>query len=144
MDPISVATLLGTCTALAGRVALTAVALHRLISTFKNADRDISRLGTQLNLFNATIEQLRQWLDRASVPSDNLRQTIHSALAACDDIVADIEEHVGKAQPKPGEEGLGLLNRVRYIWDERTVVEQERRLATQFQIIDFLIRVLQL
>ena len=144
MDPITVATLLGTCTAVAGRVATAVLALNGLISKFSKADRNISRLGAQLNLFHATVEQLRQWLQKATVLSDTLKHTIQQSLHACDDVIADIDEHVWKIQPKPGEEGVRFYNRIRHIWDEATILEQERRLTTQFQALDLFIRVLQL
>jgi hypothetical protein len=144
MDPISAISLLGVCAAIAGRVASTVMAMNGLVSDLRNADRSISRLAAQLSLFNATIEQLHEWLGRAAALSQNLQRTLHLALAACSDIVSDIEEYVAKVQPRPGEQAAGLADRLRYIWNEKMIVEQERRLATQFQALDLFIRLLQL
>jgi hypothetical protein len=141
MDPLAIVSLIGTCTSIATRVLATMRDLDELITKIKNIDKAASQLAAQLKLFSGAVTQLQQWIGRATAISNTVRDTLRSALSACDEIVAEIEDHVKRMMPREGSR-IGFLETFRALWNERTVQDHIRMLTTQFQTFSLFIQLL--
>lgn len=143
MDPVSIVSLVGASMAIAARVAELVNAVPRLIASYRETERSIRRLGAQLELFQGTMTELGEWLQRSPSVSERVKTTLHSSLISCKDITDDIETHIKKLTPEDGRP-LGIASRGRYMWDEGNVAVWEQRVLGQMQMMDIYIRMLHL
>ncbi|KAK3936040.1 ankyrin repeat-containing domain protein [Diplogelasinospora grovesii] len=144
MDVVSV---IAGCASVAKAVAQTVSTITDLVNALNHADRNISRLAIQLGLFKETVSQLQSFIKKGPILSANLQQTILSSLHGCEDIIKDIEEHANKVRVLPGETQTAFQKRfrkIRHVWSEKDVLQDEAMLTRQFQMLDFFIRSVQL
>jgi len=139
MEPISIISLVVTCTAIATKLVTIIKSLNNIVA---KTDRSAARLAAQLRLFGATVNQLQQWLNKGTAISTGLKATMQLSLQSCTGIITDIDEHVNRVMLPTG--GVGAIGKARHHWDGKTIQEYERMLATQFQAFDLLIRLLTL
>ncbi|KAF8857821.1 ankyrin, partial [Acephala macrosclerotiorum] len=144
MDPVSIVGLVGTCLAISGKIVSITAGLQQIVGAFKKADKDIKRISNQLDVFNATIEQLRIWLDRNRSLSSSFRKTISTAFEHCDVIVSDIEEQVQAVQPEPGQSKSSFSRKLKHLWNDNIIKEYERMISNQFIAFTTVIQVVHL
>jgi hypothetical protein len=75
--------------------------------------------------------------------SDLVKETMRSALVACDDIITEIEDHVRRITPRDGGR-LGIADAIRALWNEGTAQDYIRMVTTQFQAFNLFIQLLAL
>jgi ABC-type transporter Mla subunit MlaD len=144
MDPVSIVGLVGSCLAIGGNIVSVITGLQQIVKAFKEADKNIAQLSTQLDLFNATIEQLRIWLNDNRSLSSSLRNTMKTAFENCDVIVSDIEERVQAVQRQPGESESSFGRKVKHLWNDNAIKEHERMINNQLVAFTLLIQMVQL
>jgi hypothetical protein len=143
MDPLSILSLVGTCTSIATSVISAIRTLDELISKARTPDRPASRLTAQLRLFKATVDELKTWLNKAAIISPVLKSVMRTTLRDCEDVISDIEDHVRRVAPKRGD-GSTLIENIKLRWNERAIQDYERMLGVQFQTFDLFTRLLSL
>lgn len=144
MDPVSIVGLVGSCIAIGGKVVSITAGLQQIIKAFKEADKNIARLSTQLGLFNVTIEEIRIWLDRNQSLSSSFRKTMKTAFENCDVIVSDIEKRVQDVQPQLGESESSFGRKLKHMWNDNAIKEDERMIINQLVAFNTVIQVVQL
>lgn len=143
MDPISVVSLLGICTSITTKLVSVSRDLEELITKVRAIDRTTTQLAAQLKMFSVTVAQLQQWLANDATMSDLIKETMQSALIACNEVVTEIEDHVRRITPPDGGR-LGVADTIRALWNERTVQDYIRMVTTQFQAFNLFIQLLAL
>jgi ABC-type transporter Mla subunit MlaD len=123
MVPVSIVGLVGSCLAIGGNIVSVTTGLQQIVKAFKEADKNIAQLSNQLDLFNATIEQLRIWLNDNRSLSSSLRNTMKTAFENCDVIVSNIEERMQAVQRQPGESELSFGRKVTHLWNDNAIKE---------------------
>jgi hypothetical protein len=144
MDPVTIVTLVGSCTAIAQRLAATLVDLNDLRGRYKNVEQSIVMLSSQVALTNATISQLREWLEKPMPKSSQVNTELQSSLDACELVVSGIQDHISRVKVNSASGKLRFTGRIRHLWDENTVKEHERKLNSQFQVLILFLQVFQM
>ena len=146
MDPITILGLVSTCTTIASRVASLVESLPRVVASYRDVERSVLRLGNQLGLFQGSVDELRQYLQRSARLSARVKTTLSASLGSCADIVEDMQRHVRKVTGGEGAAAadVGVIGRARHVWDETFVNQCEQRVLAQMQMMDIYIRMVQL
>ncbi|KAM0421150.1 hypothetical protein ACHAPT_011042 [Fusarium lateritium] len=144
MDPVSIVGLVGASTAIAARVADLISAIPRLITSYRDTERSIRRLGSQLELFQGTVTELGEWLQRPQCVSERVKNTLNASLVSCREVIDDMEAHIKKVMPPEYDGYPSIPGRTRHVWDESCVNLWEQRVLNQMQMMDIYIRMLHL
>lgn len=144
MDPISIVSLVGTCAAIASRGVSLVESLLDLSRRFQSASRSATQLSNRLLLFNATLGQLRAYLQHETTASRRTRATLRLFLSACDDELSTIKNHVDTSLRSASSHRPSILGRARHMWNEAAVLECERKLGLQLQTLNNYIQLVQL
>ncbi|KAM6536018.1 hypothetical protein FALCPG4_005539 [Fusarium falciforme] len=94
MDPASIVGLVIASMAIAARVADLINTIHRPVTTYRETERSVQRLGSQLELFQGTVTELGEWLQRSPRVSDRVKDTLNASLISCKDVIEDMEAYV--------------------------------------------------
>ncbi|KAM5348894.1 hypothetical protein ACJ41O_008717 [Fusarium nematophilum] len=144
MDPVSIVGLVGASMAIAARVADLVSTIPRLVATFRDTERSIRRLGSQLELFQGTVTQLGEWLQRSPRVSPRVKDTLNASLISCRDVIDDIEAHIKRVMPPEDDGALRIWGRTRHAWDETCADQWEQRVLNQMHMMDIYVRMLHL
>jgi hypothetical protein len=131
--------LIGSATAIVKAVYMTSSGLNDVLNALRNADKNITRLAAQLELFGVTIEELTIWLKQNPTLSSRLERAIRLSLNSCEVVISDLKECVTRVKPSKGETRSGFMKKVRLLWNENAIMEHERMLSTQFQMFTVII-----
>ena len=110
------------------------------ISHLKGANRSIAFLASHLDLTAAVVDELERWLNRSPNLQRRSRLQLASAIASCRVIVEDIEEHVAKVRPRPGEGTSTFKQKVTLIWNDTIIREHQEALSHSLQAFQILIK----
>jgi hypothetical protein len=125
MDSVSVAALADTCALIIDKLASASHGVDVLITSGHTADRLSSQLAAQLRMFEATVIQLRQMLGSGVAISHVAVDILQSALTTGLDIADGIGNHIREVVHAGGDLSAS--------WNDDTVQDHARRVATQFQ-----------
>lgn len=131
MDPATIVGLTASCFTIGQKFVSVTIGLQGLVRDFKDADKNISRLTTQLNIFQATIDQFRIWLDGNPSLSSSIRD-MKTAFEQCDVVLSDLEKRVQAVQPRPGDSKTSLINRLKHTYHKNLIQEAETMINNQF------------
>lgn len=144
MDPASVLGIASACLGLALKIVSTGKDLADIVSELRGADKTISQLAIQIDLIGFAVTELQQWLKRDPSVSRQGKLSLNSAIESCNTIVSEIKEHVRKVRPKPGEETSKFGQRVRLLWNEKSITNQKEMLSHTLQAFQLILAVTQL
>jgi len=144
MDPITAASLAGTCTALVTKLASAAKGLHAVVAGLHDAGHTIKHLADQVDLMEIVFRRLNQSINDIPGVTQHERDKFHSGISSCDVVVSDLLLHVQSIQPAEGETGPSLARRVRLLWNDEQVKEKLAMLNTSLQLFQTFLVVLQL
>ena len=144
MDPVSIIGLVGSCVAIGDKIGSITTGLQQIVKAFKEADKNIPHLSTQLGMFNVEIEQFRIWLDKNRSLSSSFRKTMKTAFENCEVILSEIEERVQAVQPQPGELESSFVQKVKHLCNDNAIKEYERMITNQFLAFHTVVQMVEL
>ncbi|KAF2654275.1 ankyrin [Lophiostoma macrostomum CBS 122681] len=139
MDPISVAT---ACVAVTRAAVSTATEVRNVIDKLKDVPNVVRSPHTQLQLTDSTTSRLHGWLQKESdILTAGEAEFLHRSLSGCHVLMIRIRQHVDTSK---GNKLTSLLRKMKHVWNETALKEDQERLKSQLDAQQFLIAILNL
>jgi len=132
MDPVSILSLVSASLTITMRAATIGKDLHSLMHKFAGADKKVRLLSVHVSAVRLAARSLSSWLEEDSVDSEEVEEIkgeLLEVLAACCEILSDLQDHVSKIQT--GAENIGFKGSLQFIWDEDIIGEATQTLHQQ-------------
>jgi len=144
MDPVSALGLAASCVGLVANIASASKGLSDFITQLKEADKSITYLASHLGLIEIVVDELQRWLGANPNLERRSRIQLASAFKSCDVIVSDIEQHLARVRPKPGEKASSLKQKLTLLWNDSVIKEHREALSHCLQAFQILVSLTQL
>jgi hypothetical protein len=147
MEP---ATIIGTLSAAGTIVAgITGVVhdLTRLQERFKEADKTIGLLLTELSAIKGALSQVEDWIKfgaKDSPVQEELAGSFEMSMEGCRTAVSLLSERVKTLHAAFTSEEHNFLTRAKTVWNESALKDHQQHLRAQVQALQFLIQVVQM
>lgn len=132
MDPVSILSLVSASLTIAMRAATIGKDLHSLRTKFKDADKKIRQLSIHVSAVRLAARSLSSWLEDDLVGSEEVEEIkgeLLEVLAACCEILSDLQDHVSKI--RTGADSIGLKGSLQFVWDEKIIEDATGTLHQQ-------------
>jgi hypothetical protein len=139
MDPISALGLVASCLSIANGLRATTDGIKKLIRFMQHGDKNLVHLVSQLELFEATIDELYTWFESKPKLSPSLSRTIRSCLNSCEIIVQDIGEHVVMVSPAMKGSSSKFKRNFTMLWKDDMIKEHQRLIQIQFSAMSLIV-----
>jgi ankyrin repeat protein len=142
MDAISAFGVAATAVQIVQFIGSTIQGLNNLKGKFKDADNTIFLLISRLSAIRAAIHQIRDWADYNfddSPKEKEFLKGLNTALDGCQTVMeilsAEVKDLLAGADPR----AMGMMTRVKAIWNEDTMKSHEGMLSGQIQALQLLL-----
>ena len=141
MDPVSVIGLLSALAQLVDMTCNVTLGLNGIRSKYKSADLTIDLLIGQLTTLKAALGQITQWVSTSLTDLSSqgqLVEDLNTSTEGCR-ILMLVLEHYVEEQVRRGSEAMGVIRKVKYLFDEKTIGGYCEQLRNQVEALHLLL-----
>jgi hypothetical protein len=145
MDPVSALGLVGAIIGVVDVISRNISSLIDLQSRYKSADLKVGLLIGQLSTLKAALKQIIELMNTSLVAVPQHQQLLHdlkTSLDCCEVVILVLDERLCCLQRRE-DSGLNVLNRVQFLWDEKSMTDYLNLLNNQINALNLLLTALQ-
>jgi hypothetical protein len=142
MDPVSAIGLVSATFGVIEVISRNISSLVDLQSRYKSADLKVSLLIGQLSTLKAALKQIVNLMNTSVVDSPLHQQDLRTALDSCEVVILVLDKRLCSLR-RSEDNGLDLLSRVHFVWDEKSIADYQNLLNNQINALNLLFTALQ-
>ena len=142
-DPLSILGGVGSILQIITHVTKLAKSLNEVRESYQNVSLNITLVASQLSTIRAALEALHTWRNSDTIETEasiQLDQDLGLSLSCCAILITVIDGKLTEAGYKPG---LGMKQKIKYLWLEDTLKEYVSNLEGQVRALQLLLTIFQ-
>lgn len=141
MDPVSIIGLLSALAQLVDMTGNVILGLNGIRGKYKSADFTIDLLIGQITTLKAALGQITQWVSTSLSdlsPQGQLVEDLNTSTEGCR-ILMLVLEHYIEGQVQRDTKSMGVIRKVKYLFDEKTIGGYSEQLRNQVEALHLLL-----